>query len=146
VLSWLVKRGRRDGPLIVLGVQCAAWAIFGTLKNLAPTATWALALHVGTSLFAVWAVTAAFTAISQITPNRLRGQMMALYTLLTGFVGVALGPLAVGLLTDNFFTDPRGIGPALAVVSAVGGTLGVLIPWLGRHAYRAAAERAAGAG
>ena len=93
-LSWLANRGRDDGPVLVMGLQCAAWAIFGTLKCLAPTPQLALAGHVATSLFATWAVTSALTALNQMTPNRLRGQVVAIYTLLTAFVGVALGSVA----------------------------------------------------
>lgn len=144
VLSWLAKRGRDDGPLLVMGLQCAVWAIFGPLKSLAPTPQLALAGHVATSLFATWAVTAALTALNQMTPNRLRGQVVAVYTLLTAFVGVALGSVAVGVLNDYVFTDPTGVAPSLAVVCAAGGLFGIALLTYGRRAYVRAVQRGRG--
>lgn len=142
VLSWMAKRGRTDGPILVMMVQCAAWAIFGTLKCLAPTPELTLAGHVLTSMFAVWALTSALTALNQVTPNQLRGQVVAVYTLFMGLVGIGVGALAVGLLSDYVFTDPKGIAPSLAWVCAVGGVAGIAVLWYGRRSYQAAVERA----
>ncbi len=141
VLTWLGRRGRDDGPVLVMGLQCAAWAIFGTLKCLAPTPQLALAGHVATSLFATWAVTSALTALNQMTPNRLRGQVVAVYALLTAFVGVALGSVAVGVLNDYVFTDPKGVAPSLALVCGVGGLAGIALLTYGRGAYVDAVRR-----
>jgi MFS family permease len=142
VLSHMAKRGRTDGPIIVMMVQCAAWAIFGTAKCFAPTPELALAGHVVTSMFATWAVTSALTALNQVTPNQLRGQVVAVYTLFLGLVGVGIGALVVGLLSDYVFTGPKGIAPSLASVCAVGGGLGIAVLWYGRSSYQAAVRRA----
>lgn len=140
-LSALAQRGREDGPLLVMGLQCASWAIFGPFKCFAPTPELALAGHVATSLFATWAITAALTALNQITPNQLRGQVVAIYTILFGFAGVAVGSVAVGLLNDYVFTDERGIVPSLALVNAVGGLAGIGLLFWGRAAYLTSVQR-----
>ncbi len=142
ILSWMAKRGRTDGPILVMMVQCAAWAIFGTYKCFAPTPELALAGHVVTSMFATWAVTSALTALNQVTPNQLRGQVVAVYTLFLGLVGVGVGALAVGLLSDLVFTGPKGIAPSLATVCAVGGVAGIAVLWFGRRSYQASVVRA----
>ena len=142
VLSVLAKRGRTDGPILVMGLQCLAWVIFGTAKCFAPTPEIALVLHVGTSLFATWAVTAALTALNEITPNQLRGQVVAIYTLLTGLVGIAVGSGAVGLLSDHVFNYPKGIAPSLALVCFSGGMIGIAILIYGRRNYQQAVRRA----
>jgi MFS family permease len=141
-LSWLIRRGRRDGPILVMALQCAVWTVFGTLKCLAPTPELTLAGHVITSLFATWAVTAALTALNEITPNALRGQVVAVYTLLTALVGIGLGPFLVGALLDHVFTGPTGVGASLALVCAVGGLLGIAMLLYGRTAYMASLLRA----
>ena len=142
VLSALAKRGRTDGPILVMMLQCVAWVLFGTAKCFAPTPELALVLHVGTSLFATWAVTAALTALNEVTPNQLRGQVVAIYTLLTGLVGIAVGSGAVGLLSDHVFNYPTGIAPSLALVCFSGGMIGIGILAAGRSRYRAAVQRA----
>ena len=141
-LTWLAKRGRDDGPILVMLLQCAVWAVFGTLKCFAPTPQLALAGHIVTSLFATWAVTAALTALNQMTPNRLRGQVVALYSLLYGFLGVALGSVGVGMLSDHVFRGPRGIAPSLATACFLGGAIGMAMLLYGRSAYKDAVLRA----
>lgn len=142
-LTWLAKRGREDGPVLVMMLQCAAWALFGTAKCLAPTPELALFGHVLTSMFATWAVTSALTALNQVTPNQLRGQVVAVYTLLTGLVGIAVGSGAVGFLSDYVFNYPTGIAPSLALVCFLGGAIGIAILGLGRTGYLSAVRRAA---
>lgn len=142
-LTWLAKRGRQDGPILVMMLQCMAWAIFGTAKCLAPTPELALVGHVLTSLFATWAITSALTALNHVTPNQLRGQVVAVYTLLTGLVGIAVGSGAVGFLSDHVFNYPTGIAPSLAVVCFAGGAIGIVILGMGRRGYLEAARRAA---
>jgi len=142
-LSWLAKRGREDGPILIMMLQCLAWAIFGTAKCLAPTPELALVGHVATSLFATWSITAALTALNQVTPNQLRGQVVAVYTLLTGLVGIAVGSGAVGLLSDYVFNYDTGIAPSLALVCFLGGATGIAILAYGRIGYTGAVQRAA---
>ena len=145
-LSWLVKRGRDDGPILVMGLQCAIWAIFGPLKCFAPTPELALAGHVVTSLFATWAVTAALTALNLVTPNQLRGQIVAVYMLLFAFAGVAVGSVTVGVLNDYVFTGPAGVASSLALVCAAGGLIGIALLLYGRTAYIEAVSRSRGFG
>lgn len=142
ILSWMAKRGRTDGPILVMIVQCASWATFGVYQCIAPSPYLALAGHVMTSAFATWAVTAALTALNQVTPNQLRGQVVAIYTLFIGLIGVGVGALAVGLLSDYVFTGQDGIGPSLAWVCGVGGVAGIAVLVYGRSGYQAAVERA----
>jgi len=141
-MSTFAKWGRRDGPLLIMMLQCGSWALFGTLKCLAPTPTVSLGLHMLTSLTATWALTAAFTALNEVTPNQLRGQIVAVYSLLTALVGIALGPGLVGVLSDHVFTSPGGIAPSLAVINFTGGTIGVATLLLGRRGFELAVARA----
>ena len=87
-------------------------------------------------------MTAAFTALNRITPNRLRGQVMAVYSLVFAFFGVSLGSLSVGVLNDQVFTAPGGIAYSLALVCGGIGLIGVLVSWFGRKAYTNAVIRA----
>lgn len=142
VLWWLAKRGRTDGPILVVMLQALVWAVFGTFKSLTPDTTLALGAHVITSLFAIWSVTAALAGLNQITPNQLRGQITAIYTLFTGLIGVTVGPLMVGLLSDHIFPGAKGLQPSLAVMYAFGGAGGVLLLLLARKSYSDAVIRA----
>lgn len=61
----------------------------------------------------------AIQVVQEAVPNRLRGQASAIYYLSTSIVGLTLGPLSVGLLTDYVYEDPLRIGSALALVAIV---------------------------
>jgi MFS family permease len=142
VLAWLVKRGRADGPVLVMALQALTWAVFGVIKALHPDMTVVLTAHVLSSLFAIWAVTAALAGLNEITPNEMRGQVIALYTLFSGLIGLTVGPLVVGMLSDDVFTGPKGLQPAMAVMYLVGGALAVLLMVVGRRAFAEAVDRA----
>lgn len=142
-LTALARRGRTDGPILLIIVQCAAWTIFGTYKCFAPSAELALGGHVATSVFATWAITSALTALNHVTPNQLRGQVVAVYTLFIGLVGVGVGAVAVGILSDYVFTGDKGIAPSLALVCAASGIAGIAALLAGRRSYQDAVRRAA---
>ena len=61
----------------------------------------------------------AIQVVQEAVPNRLRGQASALYYLANSIVGLTIGPLSVGLLTDYVYEDPLRIGSALALVAIV---------------------------
>jgi MFS family permease len=142
VMSWIAARGRQDGPILVLLAPSAIFMVFGFLKSIAPTPFLALALHVPTALSGIWAITAALTALNQITPNEMRSQVVALYSLATGLVAYTLGAASVGLLTDHLFRGPTGIGWGLGTVYAVCGAVGVAALIAGRSPFIAASNRA----
>lgn len=141
-IAALAKRGHSDAPMLAALMHAVSLMIFGPLACLAPTPLWGLWPYIVFNIFANWSSASALMALSQITPNELRGQATALYTLLTGLVSLTVGSYAVGFLTDHVFTDVNGIAPGLATVFGVVGLLAVLILMAGRTAFRAAVTRA----
>lgn len=112
------------------------------LLPLASTATlvssdWlSLGLLAATNFFlSTWGGTAA-AALQAVTPNQMRAQITAIYLLCGNLVGVVLGPLFVGALTDYAFQDPKAIKYSIAVVGAVSTPLMLLLLWLGRRPFR----------
>jgi MFS family permease len=72
---------------------------------------------------------ASVTAISEVTPGALRGQVSAMYYLVMSFVGLAAGPLSVALCTDYLFQDPKRVGDSMALVSAIIAPAAALLLW-----------------
>ena len=75
-------------------------------------------------------------SIQLITPNRLRGQVTALYMMVVNIVGLGLGPLIVGVFTDYYFTDPADLRYSLAIVTASSAPLAMLFLAAGFSNYR----------
>ena len=90
------------------------------------------------AFFTNWSSSAVLTGLNQITPNALRGQVVALYTLIAGIVSLGFGPTSVGLLTD-YVVGRDHVDWALAFVLAVCSILGAIILLASRKAFRRSA-------
>jgi MFS family permease len=128
VATWQARKGV---PGAVLRTMVHG-ALFGlvpatVLAPLMPVDIVALAgvvLIFGTMTYTFAVATAVFVAI---TPNRLRGQMIALYLLVGNLFGLGLGPFSVGFCLDHVFQSPHPVGLALALVAFAAGLPGALL-------------------
>jgi MFS family permease len=123
----LFSHGRRDGPMIVMLAGTALLVVMGILSPLMPSGELAFAVWL-LNLIGMSTVSAsAPIAMLNIAPGRMRGQFSALFYMITSLSGMLIGPVAVGLLTDNVFGESE-IRYAAATVPAVFG-LPVLAFW-----------------
>jgi MFS family permease len=60
-----------------------------------------------------------------ITPNRLRGQVIALYLLANNIIGMSIGPTAVAFVTNYILKDELRVGTSLSLVCVVASLIGV---------------------
>jgi MFS family permease len=130
--DWRYAKGALAAPYNT-GLACAVLLVpFSAMMTLAPSAGWCI-FAVTVSIFLVCAsVGHQATVATLIAPNRLRGQVSALYILMQNFIGQAGATLAVALISDGIFHDPARIGVAMAIVSASGATIGAIVFILGR--------------
>ena len=127
--AWLRRREAVDANL-----RSAAWGVTAIVPAVvaAPLMSnpWlALALLGVAIFFTSFPSGASLTAISEVTPGALRGQVSAVYYLVMSFVGLAAGPLSVALCTDYLFQDPKRVGDSMALVSALIGPAAALLLW-----------------
>ncbi len=141
-MAWLYRRGRIDAPMFAVLGQSIAWATAGVMIALAPTPQLALVAYGVANLFSIWASTGVITGLSQITPNEMRGQVIAIYMVINGLLSLTVGAVSVGLLTDHVFTAPTGVSPAMAVVYFGCGAGAIILLLIGRKSFEAAAVRA----
>jgi MFS family permease len=123
IIAWLARRGRRDAPVVLaLGATPVVLTV-GVASCLIADANIALVTFVSMAIVTNWSSSAVLTGLNQITPNALRGQIVALYTLIAGIVAVGFGPTSVGLLNDRVFGPDRvdlSLAFVLATCSVVG--------------------------
>jgi MFS family permease len=81
------------------------------------------------------------TALQLVTPNRLRGQIAAAWMLFLNLITAALGPWAVGVITDKVFGNPLAVGYSIALVNVLALILGGLILFITWKPFRAAVEQ-----
>lgn len=115
----LARTGRLDAQLRVAAYGFVGCGLFGALAPLMPSAGASLAMLVPAIFLSMMPYPCAGTAIQLIVPNRARAQVTAIYVTLTTLVGLVVGPLVVGVMTDHVFHDPGQIRYSLAIVVGV---------------------------
>jgi MFS family permease len=146
--GWLSDRWHNRGvPAARFRVTLVGQAIL-----LPCVALWPLMPHpalsctlLGTGLIGLAiAQTAAPPAIQEVVPNRMRGQMIAIYLLLGGLLGIGLGPTLVALITDHVFHDDLMLHWSIALSAAPMSILGLWLCWSGQRPYADTHARLAG--
>jgi MFS family permease len=75
-----------------------------------------------------------------MTPNRMRGQVTAVYQLVANLIGLGLGPTVVAATTDYVFGYDEAIGKSIALSAAVLCPVGGLLLWRSLSAIRGQLE------
>ena len=80
----------------------------------------------------------AAAAFQEITPNRMRGQVSAIYLFFLNLAGIGLGGTIVALVTARVFGSDQMINRGIALVVAVGAIASVIIVKVALAPYRRA--------
>lgn len=125
----LKRRGYRDASL-----RASAWGVtlitpFIAIGPLVANPWLGLALIAVALFFMAFPSGASVSAISEVTPSTLRGEVSAFYYLAMSLVGLALGPLSVALFTDYVFQDPLRVGDSISLVSLLVGPIAAVLIW-----------------
>jgi MFS family permease len=118
--EWLGKKHkdahvRTTTLMFSFAVPCAV------LAPLMPRGELALILYALAGMFGIGSAVPQNAAIQRITPNRMRGQVTAIYLFMFIFFG-AMGSLVIGTVTQRLFGDAADLWKAMAL------TAGVLMP------------------
>jgi MFS family permease len=135
VATALGRRGLRQPAIVVTATGMAMSGVLLAFAGWANDGWTALAFYAPGLLFLTLPGGTAIQVVQEAVPNRLRGQASAIYYLVISIVGLTLGPLVVGLLTDYVYEDPKAIGAALAIVSVVIGPAAALLAWSTRRPF-----------
>jgi MFS family permease len=131
----LTAQRRDDAPLRVVVIARAIGLPAAIFAPLMPNPWLAVALE-GISTLAIGMGGASQNAALQIvTPNRMRGQVTALYLFLFSVVGMGIGPTVVASITQFVLESEAMLRYALVATSAIVGPVSLLIIWLGIKPY-----------
>ena len=146
--GWLADRfdrgGRVGGPFITASLCAFGVVAPAVAYPLMPTAELSLAVMAPMILCssAPWGV--AVSALQQIAPNEMRGQVGAFYLFTVNLIGIGLGPTVVALLTDYWFRDPAALRYSMVAVSGSAAILAAVSLRWGLTHFRASLDRARG--
>lgn len=132
----LYAKGMTDAPMRLVVAGALILVPTGILIPLLPTA-WAAMAVAGVNVIGIAMVSAAApTALLNITPGEMRGQVIALYYVVISLAGLFLGPTTVGILSDSLFGE-ENLRFAVACVPLVFGLPVLLLIRGAMRAYRA---------
>lgn len=131
----LTAKGVADAPLRVAGWSALVSGILSAASPMMPSAEAALVVLLLSVPFGTMAFPMAGTAIALVTPNELRGQVSALYMVVINAVGLGIGPMIVGAMSDYVFTGSDGVRYGLALVNLVTAPLAFWLIWRARSPY-----------
>ncbi len=141
--EWLGARGYRDTywrtPLITLALS----AIPASLVPLMPSETSCFVVLGVATFLSSFPVAPIIAALQVITPNAMRGQVVALFFFLASILGNGLGPTLVAAVTDYLYGNEMMVGIAISTVTLVITPIVVLILMWGLKPYRESLARAA---
>ncbi|MFO1400892.1 MAG: MFS transporter [Steroidobacteraceae bacterium] len=138
--TWMVERLQRQGRddanmrIVIWSTACAV--PFLAAAPLMPTGALAMTVQ-GCGLFCgAWLLGPQNAALQIITPNRMRGQVTALFLFVFNVIGFGLGPSFIALTSTHVFGGgTHALGHALALTQAVMGPITVLVFAMGLKAY-----------
>jgi MFS family permease len=137
----LMQAGRTDANLRIVLVTTLLKALPLVVGPLMPNAALALAFMAVGTLIGQAAQGVIIAAIQDVTPNQLRGQVMALTLLCVNLIGLGLGASFIAAITDFVFRDEAALRYSIALSGAVLLPIIVAILVAGLPHYRAAVQR-----
>lgn len=140
----LMRRGRTDGNLRVMLFATCIKALPLVIGPLMPTATLALAFMAVGTLVGQASQGVILSAIQDVTPNRLRGQVTALTLLSVNLVGLGFGSSIIAAITDFGFGREDALRYAIAITGAVMLPIMVVMLACGMKRYREALQEVGG--
>lgn len=136
--GWMRDRGRQDAN-VRIGVVAALTALpFVVAAPLMPTSGPSLALVTGFLFCGAMPYGGAAAAFQEITPNRMRGQVSAIYLFWLNLAGIGLGSTIVALVTEHLFGGDLGVSRAIATVAGCAALASALALALCLSPYRRA--------
>lgn len=140
----LVQRGHSDANMRIVLTATVLKALPLIIGPLMPTATLALAFMAVGTLIGQASQGVMLTAIQDVTPNQLRGQVTALTLLGVNLIGLGLGASFIAAITDFGFGDEGALRYSIVIAGAVLLPAIVALIMAGMPAYRRALAEMAG--
>lgn len=134
--AWM-QRGVSDAYVRLILLSMACLMPCAIALGFADTPLLGIAAMSGAVFFSAFQGGISGGTLQLMTPNRMRGQIMAVYLLVANLIGLGLGPTALAVVTDYVFGYDEAIGKSIALCAAVLCPLGGLLLWSGLSHIRA---------
>ena len=128
------KKGRSDANIRVVVISSLVSVPLGVIFPLMPNVWMAVGCSLLAAMTSIMAAAPENAAIQSVTPNRLRGQITFLFLFVMNVIGMGLGPIIVGALSQYVFGEAE-IRFAIALSGLLMGVPALVIFWRGMKPY-----------
>lgn len=115
----MLARGRADAPMRLTMWGTIALGPLAVVMPLLANDMLAIALIIPITFFMAMPPGLSNAALQAISPNRLRGQMIAVYLICVSFLSYLFAPLIIGLMNDYVFGREDAIDLSLSSLAVV---------------------------
>ncbi|MGV0035412.1 MAG: spinster family MFS transporter [Candidatus Azotimanducaceae bacterium WSBS_2022_MAG_OTU7] len=119
---WLAK-GRADAPMRLAFYGTIGLGPLAVIMPLVSNDWLAIAMIIPITFFMAMPPGLSNAALQAISPNRMRGQMIAVYLICVSFLSYLFAPLIIGLMNDYIFGREDAIGLSLSSLAFVNYTI-----------------------
>ena len=137
----LRARGKMDANIVTGMVGGLLVIPVIILIQFAPNASVALALYVPAMILVNSPFGIASAALPMIAPPQLRARVAAVY-MLTGSIGMLLGPPLAGFFNEQLFPEADGVRYSMVTLTTIFGVMGGILLQLARPHYAKSLEKA----
>jgi MFS family permease len=134
--SRLLARGKLDACLRLTALGAVGITLPAVLMPLAPNAAVMALCLLPLKFFVGFPPVLIPSAIQMVAPNRLRGQLGAVFLFTVGIIGVSCGPLLPALFNDYVFRDHQSLRYSIAWSTGLVGPVAFIALWQGLAQYR----------
>ena len=138
----LISRGSKDAHMRIAMYAAIGLIPVGIAFPLMTSAAMGVVLLSALHFLCAMPFGAGTAALQTITPNQLRAQISALYLLAINLIGLGIGPMMTGAITDFVFASEDQLRYSLSLVFGVTAPLGALIVWSGLKGFAKCVEEA----
>ncbi len=131
----LTARGKLEAPLNILMVGALGMVPTQLLAPFMPTPQLCFVFLALNTMATAMVSAVSVTALLNITPARIRAQVIALYYMCISLAGLFLGPTTVGVLSETVFGE-ENLGYALAITPVIYGLVPLAIIPVTRRLYQ----------
>ena len=128
----------RDANIVLCLISSLTALPLGIAAPLMPSAYSSLAVFALYLFAGAMPYGGAAAAFQEITPNRMRGQVSAIYLFWLNLAGIGLGPTFVAWMAHAWFGGDLGISPAIAANVAIAAPISAVLFLLTRRPYQRA--------
>lgn len=136
--GWMRERGRTDSNVLICLLAALTALPFGFAAPLMPTATSSLVVFACFLFCGAMPYGGAAAAFQEVTPNRMRGQVSAIYLFFINLAGIGLGGTIVALVTEHVYGGDQFVNRGISTVAAISAAVSVLLLILALRPYRKA--------